>query len=147
MALVFDRGEMFGHDKVAGTPCHNLTGTLCGIHDQLDQTGYRGCVAFDCLGAGQRVTALFDGSWRETPALTGPMTEAFRQMRTAQELHQMLEAASALPLPEDKRAELEAWRKRLCAAKSDLDRLTGFDGTDLRRWFRSLSTIMSRPAE
>jgi hypothetical protein len=53
----FSRSSEFGHDKAPNTPCHNLQGDhRCGIHADLLDEGYRGCVVYDCFGAGQAVT-------------------------------------------------------------------------------------------
>ena len=144
MALAFDRGEMFGHDKPAGVPCHRLDGFSCSIHADLSQKGYRGCVAFDCLGAGQRVTALFSDSWQTTPALTAPMMSAFRAMRAVQDLHQMLEAARVLSLPEAKRAELAAWIAAAVAAKTDLESLRNFEAKPGRDWLKTLAPFVKQ---
>ncbi|WP_460272295.1 hypothetical protein [Celeribacter sp. ULVN23_4] len=145
LALAFDQGDMFGHDKAAGMPCHNLDGFACSIHPQLADKGYHGCVAFDCLGAGQRVTALFDETWREAPKRTAPMIEAFRVMREVQSLHQMLLAASALPLPDDKRAELRGRIEDLEQIKTELAMLAQFDPSEAKRWLRSLAPFV-KPA-
>ena len=60
IALRLDRADGFGHDKLAGDACHHLDQNFrCRIHDRLEDLGYEGCDAFDCLGAGQRVTASF----------------------------------------------------------------------------------------
>ncbi|HEY9106307.1 MAG TPA: hypothetical protein VIN58_06490, partial [Roseateles sp.] len=54
----FDAVQGFGFDKPAETPCHHLCDDhRCGIHADLIERGFAGCVAFDCLGAGQRLTA------------------------------------------------------------------------------------------
>lgn len=144
LALTFDAGEMFAHDKAAGAPCHRLDGFACSIHKDLTDKGYRGCVAFTCLGAGQRVTALFDSNWKDTPELTAPMMEAFRAMRALQELHQMLDTARALPLPAEKARELSDWIARLETAKQDLDSLQGFDPKPARDWLKSLAAFVTR---
>ncbi|SFJ93738.1 hypothetical protein [Celeribacter neptunius] len=148
LALAFDRGEMFAHDKPAGTPCHRLglrdSEFACSIHEDLAQKGYRGCVAFDCLGAGQRVSALFSDTWKSRPELTAPMMEAFRIMRQLQELHQMLTAARALPLPEDKLAELSDRIAQVDTAKRDLESLHCFDPKPARDWLKSLAPFISR---
>jgi Pentapeptide repeats (8 copies) len=58
VVLPFARSADFAFDKPAGTPCRHLTGDhRCGIHDGLLGAGMRGCVAYDCFGAGQAVTA------------------------------------------------------------------------------------------
>jgi hypothetical protein len=146
LALAFDAGDMFAHDKAAGVPCHRLAGTSCSIHADLAQKGYKGCVAFDCLGAGQRVTALFTENWQQHPAMTGPMMEAFRKMRSVRELQQMLVAAETLPLPEHAASERQAWSDRLSAACDDLDRLEAFDPAPLRQWLKGLATYIRRDA-
>ena len=70
VALPFSRGADFPVDKPGGVPCGNLLiDDRCGIHDRLAETGWRGCVTFDCFGAGQRVMQeTFRGrTWRDDP--------------------------------------------------------------------------------
>jgi hypothetical protein len=57
----------FAFDKPAHSPCRHLTPhDRCAIHTERTSRGFPGCVAFDCYGAGQRVTQeLLSGeSWR-----------------------------------------------------------------------------------
>jgi pentapeptide repeat protein len=55
--LPFSRSADFAFDKPAGTRCRHLaTDASCGIHERLRESGMRGCVAYDCFGAGQSVT-------------------------------------------------------------------------------------------
>lgn len=57
----------FAFDKPAHSACRYLTpNSRCAIHTRLASRGFPGCVAFDCHGAGQRVTQeLCSGvSWR-----------------------------------------------------------------------------------
>lgn len=57
VALPLTRSADFPIDKPAGTRCvHLRADDRCGIHGELLARGFRGCVAFDCFGAGQRVT-------------------------------------------------------------------------------------------
>ena len=57
VVLPFSRSADFAFDKPAGTPCRHLAADhRCGIHDRLLESGMRGCVAFDCFGAGQSAT-------------------------------------------------------------------------------------------
>jgi len=54
----FTKSADFAIDKPAGTPCPNLgEDHRCTIHADLRPSGFVGCVAFDCFGAGQRVVA------------------------------------------------------------------------------------------
>ncbi len=114
VSLAFDASARFAQDKPAGVPCRQLTGDdRCAIHSERGQRGFSGCVDYECLGAGQRVTQeLFGGrSWREDAALARDMFDAFRAMRQVQELMQLLETAGALPLS----PEQDQQRRRLQA--------------------------------
>ncbi len=115
VALAFDRSDMFAIDKAAGQGCPNLAGNgQCRIHEHLFDKGFSGCVRYDCLGAGQRVTQeIFHGqSWQKDTALLPHMLTAFRIMRQIQELDQLLQSARKLPL-----SDLETSRRQdLCAA-------------------------------
>jgi hypothetical protein len=56
--LPFQRSADFAFDKQAGEPCRHLADDhRCRIHASLLADGMRGCVAYDCFGAGQAVTA------------------------------------------------------------------------------------------
>jgi hypothetical protein len=58
VAPAFARSADFPITKPAGVPCPNLLADQrCGIHDRLRDTGFRGCVGYDCFGAGQRLSA------------------------------------------------------------------------------------------
>lgn len=119
VALAFDRGALFGFDKAAGAPCAHLTARgRCAIHRSRARRGFGGCVGYDCLGAGQRVTqALFDGrSWLDEPALLAPMSEAFGVVRRAHSLLMLLRQARDLPLSRDERARLVELETSLVAA-------------------------------
>jgi len=101
VGLAFDHSDFFAYDKPAGVACRHLgSNDRCGIHPQLEQRGFAGCVWFDCLGAGQRVTQeLFEGrSWRDHPELSRSMFDAFRAMRLVHELLSLLRTASQFPL-------------------------------------------------
>ena len=116
MALAFDKSEFFAHDKSAGDVCRHLAANnRCGIHDKLERRGYVGCVHFDCLGAGQRVTReVFDGSsWRDDPSLTRSMIDALRAMRLLHELLSLLQTAAQLSLTDQEARRCEALLKAL----------------------------------
>jgi len=101
MALAFDRGDSFAIDKAAGAACPHLDMAYrCDIHADKGRRGFSGCIAYDCLGAGQRVSQeLFGGqSWRDGPAISKRMQDAFRAMREVHRLLELLQTAAALPL-------------------------------------------------
>jgi hypothetical protein len=89
VALPFARSADFAADKPAGVPCRHLAGNFtCTIHDRLRSSGYAGCTAFDCFGAGQRLTQQIHTGrdWRGHPELAGSMFEAFEALRILHEL-------------------------------------------------------------
>jgi hypothetical protein len=101
VALAFDRSSLFAFEKRAGEVCRHLRADCrCGIHEQLELRGLAGCVRYDCLGAGQRVTQqIFGGrTWRQYPELLRPMLDAFRALRLVHELLLLLREAGRLPL-------------------------------------------------
>ena len=116
IGLAFDRGPLFGYDKPAGDPCRHLgADDRCRIHAELDARGFGGCVAYDCLGAGQAVTQDLCGgrSWREDPALLAPMMAALAAIRRAHELILLLRQAKTLALPPPMLIALEDLEIRL----------------------------------
>jgi hypothetical protein len=101
LSLAFDRSELFACDKAAGVPCSLLEPRhRCAVHGEREARGWGGCAAYDCLGAGQRVTQeVFGGrSWRDEPALIRPMMDAFWVMRGVQEARQLVHLSARLPL-------------------------------------------------
>lgn len=123
VALPFARSADFPVDKPGGEPCRNLLADhRCGIHDRLLEGGWRGCVTFDCFGAGQQVSQVTFGgvSWREAPATAPTMYAVLPVMR---QLHEMLaHLRDALALEPD-----EATRHGLTAVADEVSAAT--DGT------------------
>jgi hypothetical protein len=116
VALAFDRSPLFAFDKPPGEPCANLSAKgRCAIHAERAASGFAGCEAYDCLGAGQAVTqGLFGGAnWRDDPALLKPMMAAFAVMRPAHEALTLLRLAGRMALPAGARKRLGAARRRL----------------------------------
>ena len=138
VALAFDRGNMFAFDKPAGMACKHLAGHGCGIHADLESTGLRGCVQYQCDGAGQRVVQeVFAGqSWQDDPALLRSMLEAFAQMRQVHGLLALLDTAKGLPLPAAQRVELAALEARLSPKAWTPECLAAFECSDLRKVVR-----------
>lgn len=136
VALPFAASADFAADKGAGTPCGNLRADFtCGIHDRLRDSGYRGCVVFDCFGAGQRVSReTFGGrDWRREPGAAREMFGVFPVVRQLHELLWYADQALALsaaaevgPALRDAQAELE----RLAAGTPA--ELAALDVTEIR---------------
>ncbi len=114
VATSFSKSADFAIDRPAGRSCPNLTSEFgCGIHERLRERGFPGCVAFDCYGAGQRVTrSTFGGrTWQEEPALAPDIFRAFMTMLGLHEVMWHLDAAlrltAAAPLHPDVAARLQ----------------------------------------
>ncbi len=97
-ALYFSKQDGFPVDKIAGMPCPNLTSDFrCSVHNKLKETGLKGCIAYECFGAGQQVSQVtFAGrDWRTEPELAASQFEAFRVMQNLHEIcWYLLEATS-----------------------------------------------------
>jgi uncharacterized protein YjbI with pentapeptide repeats len=128
VAPAFAKSSDFAIDKPAGRPCPNLGDDFrCGIHQQLEQRGFPGCVVFDCFGAGQRVTQeTFGGDeWRTNPRIAGSMFATLPVMRQLHEL--MWYLTEALKLDEARRVH-----PKLRDALAETDRLAGGTPAELR---------------
>jgi hypothetical protein len=100
VAPAFAESSDFAIDKPNGVPCPNLGDDFaCQIHDRLRPSGFRGCVVFECHGAGQRIAQeTFGGiSWREAPETAELMFAAFGVMRPLHELLVYLHEAASWP--------------------------------------------------
>jgi uncharacterized protein YjbI with pentapeptide repeats len=100
VAPAFRSSADFATDKEAGVPCRHLLPTLrCGIHAGLRERGYGGCAAYECFGAGQKVSqVIFHGAdWRDDEARSGQMFAVFAVVRQLHELLSYLAEAATLP--------------------------------------------------
>ncbi|MEP1930336.1 MAG: hypothetical protein ABJJ37_03565 [Roseibium sp.] len=112
----FDKSESFGIDKAAGEICANLSDKCeCRIFEDRQQLGFRGCVAYNCYGAGQRVTQeIFSGrSWQDDAKLTHRMGDALSVLRRIHEQLLLLNSAKQLALTEPERHRLEELQLQL----------------------------------
>ncbi|WP_058301152.1 pentapeptide repeat-containing protein [Gorillibacterium timonense] len=90
VALSYTKSADFAFTKEAGTPCSHLRpDSRCRIHADLRVSGFRGCVGYECFGAGQQVSEItYAGKdWRAHPELAAEM---FRVFPIMQQLYEML---------------------------------------------------------
>ncbi|MFP7298405.1 pentapeptide repeat-containing protein [Neobacillus niacini] len=90
VALPYSKSADFAFDKDGGTPCRNLqTDYLCGIHKDLRNKGFRGCSAYECFGAGQKVSkVIYRGiDWLSNKEIAQEMFDVYP---IVQQLHEML---------------------------------------------------------
>ncbi|MDK9711795.1 pentapeptide repeat-containing protein [Acidaminobacter sp.] len=129
VALHFSASEGFPLDKAPGKPCPYLMANFkCEVHHSLAVRGYKGCIGFDCLGAGQRVSRVTFPlqSWRTAPKLARPMFDAFVVMRHLYELLWYL--SEGLEQCDGKRL-----RRALHEELQEVDRLTCLDAEALKK--------------
>lgn len=89
VALYCMKTDGFPANKEAGIPCKHLKPDFrCDIHSKLVSKNMRGCLAYDCFGAGQKVTqnCYFNINWKSAP---DKANEIFRVFQTIFQLHQM----------------------------------------------------------
>jgi Pentapeptide repeats (8 copies) len=90
----------FALDKPPGRPCvHLCADDRCGIHDDLRERGFAGCVAYDCFGAGQHVVQVtFAGRRTREPAMDAvlPVLRQLHELRWY--LEEVLDRPVAAPL-------------------------------------------------
>jgi len=89
-ALYFAKTEGFPENKPSGKPCKNLMENFrCSIHEDLISSKMKGCLAYDCFGAGQKVTQNIyrQETFRTLPKLADQIFEVYLIVFR---LHQML---------------------------------------------------------
>lgn len=128
VALPFSASADFAIDKEAGRPCPHLgADSRCGIHHDLRERGFPGCAAYDCFGAGQRVSQVTFGGqdWRRgAPEDARRMFEVFPIMRRLHELlwylAEALTLAPARPLHPALRGALDQTERRIAGPPESL---------------------------
>ena len=93
VALYFSKHDGFPTDKHAGVPCPNLAQDYtCSIHDKLSEQGLKGCIAYECFGAGQQVSQVTYGGgqgWRAQGEKHSSSEEMFNVFLIMKQLHEM----------------------------------------------------------
>ncbi len=98
-------------DKAAGQPCKYLQSDCrCSIHESLHQRGLKGCISFDCFGAGQKVSQItYRGmDWKVIPEQADTMFKVFLIMLQLHELLWHLTDALRQPAAASIQRELQA---------------------------------------
>lgn len=90
VALCFMKTDGFPEDKEAGKPCKNLGPDFrCKIYNQLGRMNMKGCLAYDCFGAGQRTMQVYfpDITWKTN---SEKANEIFKVFLIIFQMHQLL---------------------------------------------------------
>ncbi len=130
VALWFSASEGFPHEKEAGQPCINLLSNhRCSAYGSLREQGLRGCIAFDCFGAGQKVAQVsFAGNdWRKVPQSAQQMFNVFLIMRQLHEMLWYLKGAltlqAAQPIHDKVSAKLDEIERLTMLSPDDLEKI------------------------
>ena len=142
----FDAVQGFGFDKPAQQPCQHLCADhRCGIHAELIDRGFAGCVAFDCLGAGQRLTAAATGrfgsaDWRSRPDVARWLFAAYPRVREVQEWLARLTLAATVTGS----AELQALATEL---EAEAPRWADWGGAEQTAWSARVQAALAPLAD
>ncbi|NLW90568.1 MAG: pentapeptide repeat-containing protein [Syntrophomonadaceae bacterium] len=147
VALYFSSSEGFPQDKKTGDPCRHLQpDSRCAIYSKLQEQELKGCMAFDCFGAGQKVTTVsFAGlDWRKSSELAQAMFDVFLIMRHLHEmqwyLSDALRQSSARPIYRDLQDMLKETEEVTLLSPSEI---IGLDMDALRGRVNKLLLITS----
>jgi len=111
VALYFSASEGFPRDKEPGQACQHLQeDSRCQIYSDLKDRGLKGCMGFDCFGAGQQVSRVsFAGvDWRQALEIASAMFAVFLVMRQIHEMMWYLQGALHQPAASPIQTELQS---------------------------------------
>jgi hypothetical protein len=126
---------------------HLQAGFRCGIHEALNKRGLKGCISFDCFGAGQKVSQVsYDGKdWRTTPDSAEPMFKVFLVMMQLHELlwhlTEALNQQAALPIRNELRNMLDQTEQYTLRSPEELVRL------DVAEHREAVNTLLLQTSE
>lgn len=148
VALYFAKTEGFPKDKVPGKPCENLMPDFrCAIHSKLINNKLKGCLAYDCFGAGQAVTqSIYQGKdWKTAPEIAQQMFNVFI---TVWHLHQMLWyliEASTITFADDQNADIS----KLILENEEMTRLCPEDilALDIDNYRARVNQVLKKTCE
>lgn len=127
IALYFSASEGFPTDKDAGKPCINLRPDFtCSVHKNLRDKGLKGCIAYDCIGSGQKVAQVtYKGhDWLKDQGYANQMFEVFLIMKQLHEMLWYLTQAFMLQTDSD-------MKDRISSLMDDTEELTLLDADSL----------------
>ncbi|MEI1423662.1 pentapeptide repeat-containing protein [Bacillus cabrialesii] len=154
VALPYAKSADFAFDKDGGTPCRNLQSNYqCSIHKNLREKGFRGCSAYECFGAGQKVSQItYEGmDWRNNPETANEMFDVFPIMQQLHEmlwyLHEALSLEAAKPIHRELRTCFEKTDKLTRLSKESLLTLQVHEHrTEVNEWLLKTSELVRAQA-
>jgi len=116
VALYFSASEGFPKDKEAGISCINLKSDFtCLVHENLSNKGFKGCLGYDCFGAGQKIAQVtFKGKdWNQISENAEKMFEAYLIMRKLHEMKWYLTQAYCFQTNQSIKEEISSLIERI----------------------------------
>ncbi|MGL4731383.1 MAG: pentapeptide repeat-containing protein [Clostridium sp.] len=95
-ALFFAKMDGFPENKPSGKPCSKLEKNYkCRIHKDLKKQKLKGCIGYDCFGAGEYVTStLYKGkTWSDDKDISGEIFDVFINVFQLFQIRYYLEVA------------------------------------------------------
>ena len=123
VSLYFSVSDGFPFTKAGGKPCPNLQQNFrCKVHENLGELGLKGCLGYDCFGAGPKVSQFtFGGTdWVQMKESGVRVFECYLVMRQLHELlwylRQAIRAMAAEPILDELASLVDETEKitRMC---------------------------------
>lgn len=110
VALFCTKTDGFPANKDAGVPCRHLMENFrCDTHATLASKGLKGCLAYDCFGAGQKVTQdFYPGDWKSCPEKANEIFNVFHIVFQLHQIEWYLLGALAWGTDQKTKSEIDA---------------------------------------
>ncbi|MBU5316229.1 pentapeptide repeat-containing protein [Clostridium bornimense] len=148
VALYFSKSEGFPTDKEADKPCVHLNDDFrCKVHEDLKSKGLKGCIAYDCFGAGQKVaeSTYKRESWRDNPNKRKEIFDVFVVMRQLYEMLWYLKEAYRINKDEAMRNNIETEILEIIAL-TDMDGKSLLD-IDIKEYRKKVNPLLLTTSE
>lgn len=109
-ALFFSKIDGFPENKIAGKPCTKLQNNYgCKIHNELEKRNMKGCIGYDCFGAGQHVTQwIYKGeTWQTLQEQSKEIFDVFVMIFQLYQIRYFLEESRVVILAKELWPDIE----------------------------------------
>lgn len=142
VAFYCAKSDGFPQDKLAGVPCVNLDDNFkCIKHETLVSDKRKGCISFDCCGAGQKTSQIFeDQTWKNHKIDSNEIYQTFyKVMRLHQVIWYLLEVYD--------KTEVQQLRDRVLQLLNtyeniDFDEKDNFNNFDVESYQSSANVVL-----
>ena len=110
IGLFFSKVDGFPENKMAGKPCTKLQKDYrCNIHGELKKLKMKGCIGYDCFGAGQHVTQyIYKGeTWQTSQEQSKEIFEVFVKIFQFHQMRYFLEESMTIDPAKELRNDIK----------------------------------------